>query len=262
VEDQWIETGEGALALRFYRPRSGPDRLPATVYYHGGGFVIGNLASHDSVCRRLAVGSGSVVIAVDYRLAPEHPFPAAPTDACTAFRWVHRNAQELGIDAARIAVAGDSAGGNLAAVVCQTMRAERQPMPSFQLLLYPAVDLTRSSESYRTFADGYLLTARTMDWFVASYLTDAAQELDPRGSPLMTRELSGLPPAHVTTAGFDPLRDEGEAYATGLMAAGVPTTARCYESLIHGYMGLGGLSDASAHALDDATQALRRHHWR
>ena len=260
VEDRQIETPEADLPVRIYTPRS-DGVLPATVYFHGGGFVIGDLESHDALCRSLAVRSGSVVIAVDYRLAPEHPFPCAADDACAAFRWTVANASALGVDPSRIAVAGDSAGGNLAAVVAQVMRDEGAVMPSFQLLIYPAVDLTRSFESHRTFRSGYFLTEALIDWFLANYVSDPAHMRDPKGSPIVTRDLAGLPPAHVVTAGFDPLRDEGEAYADALRAAGVPTTSRCYDSLIHGFTGMGGLVDAAAHAVDDLGAHLHRALW-
>lgn len=261
VEDRGIDGPEGELALRVYTPRGGPDRLPALLYLHGGGFVLGDLESHDSICRHLARHAGVTVVAVDYRLAPEHPFPAAAEDACAAFRWVHAHAEELEIRADRIAVGGDSAGGNLAAVVCQQMRAEGHPMPAFQLLIYPATDLSRTSESHTTFADGFFLTRQMMDWFLANYLTEPAQEQDPRGSPLVTADLSGLPPALVVVAGFDPLRDEGEAYAQALMAAGVPTTLRCYGSMIHGFYSMAGLVPAARWAAEDFAAATRRQLW-
>ncbi|MBN4049437.1 alpha/beta hydrolase [bacterium AH-315-N03] len=261
VEDRWIEGPGGPLALRVYTPRGGPDRLPALVYYHGGGFVLGDLESHDKSCRHLARHAGVVVVAVDYRLAPEHPFPAASDDACAAFRWVYDNADELQIRRDRIAVGGDSAGGNLAAVVCQQMRNEAHPMPAFQLLIYPATDLTRSAESHSTFAEGYLLTRQMIDWFMANYLTEPSQERDPRGSPLVTADLAGLPPAYVAVAGFDPLRDEGEAYAQALMGAGVPTTLRCYGSMVHGFYGLCGLVPAARWAAEDFAAVTRQQLW-
>ncbi len=262
VEDRRIDAEEGELTVRVYVPRGGAGRLPATVYYHGGGFVLGDLESHDAHCRHLAVRGGCVVVAVHYRLAPEHPFPAAVDDAYAAFAWVVANAGALGVDPARVAVAGDSAGGNLAAVVSQVARDRGGPRPSFQLLVYPATDMTRSLASHRTFAEGYFLTEAMIDWFFASYLTDPEQQHDPRASPLRARDLTGLPPAHVVTAGFDPLRDEGEAYADALRAAGVPATSRCYDTMIHGFVSMAGLVDAAAHATDDIADVLRAHHWR
>ncbi|MBX3269536.1 MAG: alpha/beta hydrolase [Sandaracinaceae bacterium] len=261
IEDRAIPGPGGPLPLRLYTPRSGPDPLPAIVYFHGGGFVLGDLESHDAQCRHLARHAGAAVIAVDYRLAPEHPFPAAVDDCVAAFRWVAAHTDELRLDPARLAVGGDSAGGNLAAVVAQATRGDLGPRPAWQLLIYPATDMTRSCESHELFAEGFFLTRATMDWFVASYLTDPSEERDPRASPLATRELAGLPPAHVIVAGFDPLRDEGEAYAHALMAAGVPTTLRCYGSLVHGFYGMGGLVEAARWAAGDIAEVTRRALW-
>ncbi len=261
VEDRSIPGVDGDIPVRIYTPRTSPDPLPAVVYFHGGGFVVGDLESHDAVCRHLCRRADVTVIAVDYRLAPEDPFPAAVEDACSAFRWVHANADSLGVDPDRVAIGGDSAGGNLSAVVCQQMRAERHPMPCFQLLLYPATDLTRSAESHETFREGYFLDRPLLDWFLANYLTSTDQERDPRGSPLVTADLEGLPPAHVVVAGFDPLRDEGEAYAQALMAAGVPTTLRCYGSLVHGFYSMGGLIEAARWASEDIAMVVHRALW-
>ncbi len=261
VEDRRIDTGHDEIAARVYIPRGGPGRLPATVYYHGGGFVLGDLESHDSLCRYLAVRAGCTIVSVDYRLAPEHPFPAAVDDGCAAFEWVRENASALNVDASRIAVAGDSAGGNLAAVVSQAMRDRGRPMPSFQLLVYPATDMRRGTASHRTFAEGFYLTSAMIDWFLASYLTEPELHLDARCSPFLASELGGLPPAHVATAGFDPLRDEGEAYAGALRAAGVPVTSRCYEDQIHGFVSMAGVIDAAAHAVADLGDVLRAHLW-
>ncbi|HJL16327.1 MAG TPA: alpha/beta hydrolase [Sandaracinaceae bacterium LLY-WYZ-13_1] len=256
VEDQWIPGPDGEIPIRIYRPREAPAPGPAVLYFHGGGWVVGSLASHDATCRFFARRTGLTVIAVDYRLAPEHAFPAAVEDAVAAFRWVRDHGAAFGVDGARIAVAGDSAGGNLAAVVCAQVRDADEPMPAFQLLIYPGTDLTRSMPSHRLFAEGFFLTERTMDWFVASYLTDPSQETDPRGSPLALEDKRGLPPAHVAVAGFDPLRDEGEAYAEALREAGVPTTLRCYESQIHGFVQMGGIVESAAHATDDLAAVL------
>jgi acetyl esterase len=257
VEDQMIPGPAGEIPIRVYVPEPGAARRPAVVYFHGGGFVIGSLDSHDALCRFYAHRTGATVIAVDYRLAPEHPFPAAVDDTLAAFRWIRDRAAAFHLDPERIAVAGDSAGGDLAAVVCQALRDAGERGPCFQLLTYPATDLSRSCESHRTFAEGFYLTEAMMDWFVANYLTDPSEEKHPRASPLVTAELSGLPPAHVTVAGFDPLRDEGEAYAEALGAAGVPTTLRSYETLIHGFVNMGGLIEAARHAIEDQADVLR-----
>lgn len=261
VEDRTIPGPDHELAIRVYTPREGPDALPAIVYFHGGGFVLGDLDTHDASCRHLARHAGATVISVAYRLAPEDPFPAGVEDCCAAFLWVCRHAAELHVDPSRIAVGGDSAGGNLAAVVAREMRDAGHPMPAWQLLIYPATDLTRSCDSHRLFAEGFFLTEANMDWFLASYLTDPAEERDPRGSPLAARDLAGLPPAHVVVAGFDPLRDEGEAYAHALMEAGVPTTLRCYGSLVHGFYGMGGLVESARWAAGDIAAAARRALW-
>lgn len=255
VEDRTIEGPGGSIGLRHYVPRERSEPQPALVYYHGGGFVIGDLDSHDGLCRFLAARADVPVVAVDYRLAPEHAFPAGPIDAVAAFRWIAENADALGLDPTRLAVGGDSAGGNLSAVVCQQTR-DAAHRPCFQLLIYPGTDMARTTDSAARFADGFLLTGEMMDWFSANYLTVPSDERDPRASPLVTADLSGLPPAHVTVAGFDPLRDEGEAYAHALMAAGVPTSLRSYESQVHGFATMGGLIRSAQYAVEDLADVL------
>ena len=257
-----VEDRSGPVPLRLYHPsieRALP--RPATLYVHGGGFVIGDLDSHDALCRALAERSRSIVVALDYRLAPEHPFPAAPDDVLATYRWLREHAAQLGIDASRIAVAGDSAGGNLSAVLCHDCRRQGLPMPAFQLLIYPATDLGRTCESHRLFGQGFFLTTELKDWFIANYLLDPADEKNVRASPLFERDLAGLPPAHVVTAGFDPLRDEGELYAHSLREAGVATTLRCYDSLVHGFASMGGVIEAAERAVDDLGDVLRRALW-
>lgn len=257
VEDRWIEGPARSIRLRVYTPRPADGPRPCTVYLHGGGFVVGSLDSHDGFCRMLADRSDHLVISVDYRLAPEHPFPAAPEDCQAAFAWVHANAADLGVDPARIAVAGDSAGGNLATVLCQRQRDAGGALPAFQLLVYPCTDAPRSMPSHRTFAEGFYLTESTLDWYVANYFEDVAHKLHPSASPLLADDVSGLPPAHITTAGFDPLRDEGERYAQKLSAAGVETTHRGYDDLIHGYALQSGIIDAARTACEDLVEVLR-----
>src|SRR5207245_1775150 len=205
----------GPIPLRVYRPADVPagTPLPVLVYYHGGGWVIGDLDTHDVQCRQITAEAGITVVAVDYRLAPEHKFPAAVDDAWAATRWVVAHAGELAVDARRLAVGGDSAGGNLAAVVALLARDKGAPAIAVQVLIYPVTDLVGETRSYRDFAEGYLLTREGMRWFIAHYLTAEAEAADWRASPIRAQSIAGLPPALIVTAGFDPLRDEGEAYA-------------------------------------------------
>ncbi|WP_374669737.1 alpha/beta hydrolase [Ramlibacter sp.] len=242
----------GAIPLRSYRPlgSAAADRLPVLVYYHGGGWVIGDLDTHDTLCRELCNLSGCAVVAVDYRLAPEHPFPAAMEDALAATRWVRDNADTLRVDASRLAVGGDSAGGNLAAVVALALRDAGEPQPVYQLLIYPATDQRRGAPSHTTNGEGYLLTRDTMDYFHDHYLPDPAQNLDWRASPLLHADLAGLPPALVLTAGYDPLRDEGLQYAHALSSAGTRATLVNFERQIHGFITMGKV-------LDEANDAVR-----
>jgi acetyl esterase len=255
VENREIPGPGGPLRLRLYR--DAPGILPITVYFHGGGFVAGSLDSHDNICRCLARRAASLVIAVDYRLAPEAPFPAAVKDACAALAWAHRNARELGGDASRIAVAGDSAGGNLAAVAAQHWR-DHGPALCHQLLLYPVTDWRADTESYRNFAKGYFLSWELMNWFTRQYLPEPRMADDLRASPLRARDLSGLAPATVITAEYDPLRDEGEAYAQAMREAGVAVALRRWPGMIHGFASMLGVLPAAEAALDLAAQALRQ----
>ncbi|HEU4976014.1 MAG TPA: alpha/beta hydrolase [Baekduia sp.] len=244
TEDVAIPGAAGSIPGRLYVPASaaavdGPGPGPLLVYFHGGGWVQGSIASHDRSCRLLAHLAGVRVLSVDYRLAPEHRFPAAADDALTAYRWAVAEADRLGADPQRIAVGGDSAGGNLAAVTAIAVRDARRagdPLPpvAFQLLLYPVCDISQKSASVRRFADGFYLTERNMDWFSDQYVPDRAQRSDPRVSPLLAPDLSGLPPAHVTTCATDPLRDEGEAYARRLREAGVAVAVQRHGQL-HGF---------------------------
>ncbi|MGE2712552.1 alpha/beta hydrolase [Mycolicibacterium litorale] len=250
----------GAIRARLYRPPT-PHPDPALlVFYHGGGFVIGDLDSHDELCRLICRDGGITVLSVDYRLAPEHKAPAAADDAYAAFRWAGEHAAELGVDADRIAVGGDSAGGNLAAVVSQRARNEGARLPALQLLIYPVVDVCSETRSKTLFADGYFLTARDMNWFMDHYLGGAAVDrTDPDVSPLLADDLSGLPPALVLTGGFDPLRDEGNRYAEALRAAGVEVDLREERSLIHAFANFFPLGGDSATATAAMISALRAH---
>ena len=219
--------------------------------------MIGDLATHDSPCRFLAAHSGAQVLAVDYRLAPEHPFPAAAEDAFAAYAWASANAGRLGTDPARIAVGGDSAGGNLAAVVCLMARDEGAPPPALQVLIYPVTDTGRGLPSRRTFREGFLLTSRDMAYYEDRYLPPGIDRGDPRVSVLQAGDLSGLPPAYVATAGFDPLRDEGDAYALRMREAGVPVALRRHPGLVHTFVNLTAISPTARAAMLEACGALR-----
>ncbi len=256
VEIRTIPGPAGEIPVRIYRPSTAAT-LPALVYFHGGGWVIGSLDSHDPSCRNLAKEVGCSVVSVDYRLAPEHRYPAAPEDCYAATRFVAENAAQLGIDAKRIAIGGDSAGGNLAAVVALMARDRRGPSLRFQLLLYPVTGADFTRASYRENAEGYLLTLKMMEWFWNHYVPDASARRGAYCAPLHAKDLAGLPPALVQTAEFDPLRDEGEAYAKRLKQAGVATTLTRYDGLIHGYFAMGGISEAAARAVREAVTALR-----
>lgn len=249
------EVDADGIRLRVYRPHGHRDK-GALIYLHGGGWVIGSLDTHDDVCRKLAVSVDHVVISVDYRLAPEHPFPAPLDDCIAATRWIHEHAHELGIDPNRLAIGGDSAGGNLAAVV-----ANSRPVPlCFQMLIYPVTDARRTSDSYRENANGYRLTASGMKWFCDLYLSgNRGSQNDPLVSPLNAdlSTLSAAPPALVITAEFDPLRDEGEAYALRLLEAGVPCTLTRYYGQIHGFFSMSHLCDDGQGALHQAAATVR-----
>ena len=243
------------IRARLYTPEDDTDAM--LVYYHGGGWVIGTLDSHDNTCRYLAREAGVKVLSVDYRLAPENPFPAAVEDAVAAFRHAHAKAADFGVDAARVAVGGDSAGGNLAAVTSLLTTRDGGPAPAFQLLFYPGADSTVRRRSRELFADGFFLTSSDMDWFCDHYCPEVDLRSDPRFSVLLAGDLSGLPPAYLATAGFDPLRDEGEAFGAALAAAGVPVTVRRHRDLIHGYATFLGLGTRFREATAEAAGALR-----
>ncbi len=260
VDDGGFAGPDGKIHFRRYRPlgsASGP--LPTLIYYHGGGFVIGNIETHDSTCRRLANKSRCQVISIDYRLAPEHPFPASTDDGIAAFRHIRDNAASFGVDAKRIAVGGDSAGGAIAAVVCQAVRQLGEPMPAFQMLIYPATDARRQTELRRLFAEGYFLTQELMDWFWKAYAPTGTDLADLRLSPLLAKDFAGLPPAFVLTAGYDPLRDEGRAYADRLIDAGVKTTYVNYPGTVHGFFSLTRFLQQGLKANDEAAAVLAAH---
>jgi acetyl esterase len=247
----------GPIGLRLYRPAGLDPLAPALVYYHGGGWVIGDLDTHDTLCRELALDGRCIVVAVDYRMGPEHRFPAAVDDAVAALRWIQAQAHTLGIDPGRLAVGGDSAGGNLAAVVCLVLRDAGQPLqPKLQLLIYPATDMRAVAPSHTTNGQGYLLTADTIAYFRGHYLS-AEQYADWRASPLLHGRFDGLPAAFVLTAGFDPLRDEGRQYADALSAAGTPARYVCFERQIHGFVLMGRVLAEARTAVQLCAQVLR-----
>jgi acetyl esterase len=253
--DRTVPGADGPRRARVYLPRARRTPGPGLVWFHGGGWVLGSIESHDGVCRVLASRAGVAVVSVDYRLAPEHQFPAGLDDAIAATRWVQGNAASLGIDPAALAIGGDSAGGNLSALVAIELRGAPVKL-AFQLLVYPATDLTRSQPSHRLFREGFMLPEPTITWFRGHYLPDLKLESDPRASPLFAPDLSGLPPALVVTAGFDPLRDEGRAYADRLREAGVKVEYVCSEGSMHGFLNTAGAVDESARVLDLISRRL------
>ncbi len=246
----------GPLRYRRYYPAPRRPMEPVLLYFHGGGFVVGDLDTHDGVCRHLAARSGVQVIAVDYRLAPEAPFPAAFDDALAAFRWARDTGEAQGILCDRVAVGGDSAGGNLAAAVSLAAVRAGEPGPAFQLTLYPMVDAVERRRSFALFGDGFGLDVSTIDWFLDHYTGPDADRADLRLSPLLADDLSGLPPAYVAAAGFDPLRDEAAAWAQRLRGANVPVEYVCHQGLIHAFANLAAALPEAAEALDRAADAL------
>lgn len=261
VENRAIPGPGGEIPVRIYRP-SDQDRLPALMWFHGGGWVLGTLDFAEATCRTLANRVGCVVVSVDYRLAPETPFPGAVDDCLAATRWVAASAAALKIDTVRIAVGGDSAGGNLAAGVAYCAREVGQAL-ALQLLVYPVIDADFERPSYIDNAEGYLLTRNAMQWYWDRYVKDYDQRQDPRVSPIHAADLAGLAPAFILTAEFDPLRDEAEAYGKALAAAGVAARAKRYEGVIHGFFGIPteGPVEEVAVAANDAVEALQRAFW-
>jgi acetyl esterase len=238
IADVRIPGPAGEIPARVYAPRAGGPPLPAVVYFHGGGWVQGDLETHHGLCARLAKHADVLVVAIDYRLAPEHKFPAAVDDCLAAYRWVRDHGRDVGADPARVAVAGDSAGGNLSAVVSQLTAAGGTPVPTCQVLIYPAVDFALDSDSHREMPDAHVIPRDRVLWYGEQYLRTEADKADVRASPLRARSLAGQPPALVVTAGFDPLRDEGRAYADRLADAGVDVVYREYPGQIHAFVSL------------------------
>jgi acetyl esterase/lipase len=239
IEDIRIPGPAGTLPARVYDAGGTPGSIrPAVLYFHGGGWVQGDLETHHGVCARLALRSGALVVALDYRLAPGHPFPAAVDDCLAAYRWLRAHAAELGVDAGRVAVAGDSAGGNLAAVVSQQAAPAGEPVPACQVLIYPGLDFALDTPSHRELADAHIIPRDRIEWYATQYFPAGADRLDPRAAPLRAADLSGQPPTLVITAGFDPLRDEGHAYAERLRAAKVDVVDHEYPGQIHAFVSL------------------------
>lgn len=259
VDELSLPGPAGAIRARHYRPADGA-AAPLLVFYHGGGWSIGDLDTYDALCRLICRDAGIHVLSIDYRLAPEHPAPAGIEDAYAAFTWAYEHAAELGAIAGRVAVGGDSAGGNLAAVVSQIARDENGPAPALQWLIYPRTDFTAKNRSLTLFSRGFLLTKRDIDWFESQYLRRSnLDRTDPRVSPALAESLTGLAPALIAVAGFDPLRDEGESYAEALRAAGIAVDLRYLGSLTHGFANLFPLGGDSMVATSELISALRAH---
>jgi acetyl esterase len=257
VADLRVRVTGGEITVRLYSPGgSGPH--PVLVFYHGGGWVIGDLETHDGICRSLTNAAACAVASVDYRLAPEHRYPVAAEDSYAALQWVMANGRQLGIDPRRVAVGGDSAGGNLATAVSLMARDRHTPLPVFQALIYPVTDCNLDTPSYLENATGYVLTREAMRWFFRHYLAREEQGREPYVSPLRAASVANLPPALVITAGCDPLRDEGEAYAVRLRDAGIPVTSTRYPGMFHGFFRMTRLLDQAKSALDEVAGALRK----
>lgn len=257
IRDFTVPGPAGRLPVRLYKPEGSEANPPLVVYYHGGGWVIGNVHAYDATCRALASASGCAVASVEYRLAPESAFPAAPEDCYAATHWLAQNASALGVDGDRVAVAGDSAGGNLAAVVSLMARDRGGPKISYQVLIYPAVDVEGDYPSRTENAEGYFLTTRAMRWFYEHYIQDESHAKDALASPLLADDHSGLPPAIIITAGYDPLRDEGEAYAKKLGEAGVEVKVSRHDGMIHGFASMIGALDDARESMAEMGQELR-----
>ncbi|HEX6245781.1 MAG TPA: alpha/beta hydrolase, partial [Polyangiales bacterium] len=257
VEELTLGT-QPPLRARLYTPAHSAEPRPLILFFHGGGFVVGDLDTHDVPCRLLCREANALVLAIDYRLAPEHPFPAAVEDAAAAYDWVLEHMAQLGADPQRIAVAGDSAGANLATVTTQLAKQHGKPLPALQVLFYPTVDRTVDRASLELFAEGYFLTRADVEWYTQHYVPNRADLVDPRVSPLVSADLSGQSPALIVTAGFDPLRDEGDAYAEALRAAGNQVRLVHLTDLVHGFINMGALSQYARRCLVEVAHETRR----
>ena len=258
-EDRVIDGIDGEIPIRIYTPREPAmgELMPIIVFYHGGGFVIGSLDSYDSLCRVFANMVDCIVVSVDYRLAPEHKFPAAVDDGLEAYQWISDNAAELGGDARRMAIVGDSAGGNVTAVTAIGIRDEGDIPPLLQVLIYPVVSGAPETRSHHEFAEGFMLTRADILWFYDNYLPRPEDAVDPRFAPLLEEDLSGLAPALVIVAEYDPLRDEGIAYAEHMHEAGVEVALANYDGMVHGFLSIADAVDMGKAAIDQVTTALR-----
>ena len=257
VRDISIPSPDGPVAARFFRPHNDEKRCPLLVFFHGGGWMLGSVDTYDTVCRRLANKANCAVLSVEYRLAPETTFPGAVNDAYAAALWAAKNATQLRIDPGAIAVGGDSAGGNLAAVLAQMSHDSREFHVALQVLIYPCTDMSREYPSYERNATGYMLTRSAMNWFISTYVPNPADRLDTRASPMLRPDLSGLARALIIGAEFDPLVDENEAYALRLQQAGVPTRYECFSGMHHPFFTLGAYIDAAARAEDLIAEEMR-----
>ncbi len=254
VRDIEVDGVGGPLKARLYLPEGMQENSPGLIFFHGGGWVMGGLDSHDRPCRRICQLGKIPVLAVDYRLAPEHAFPAAVDDAEAAFIWACDHADDLGMDRNKIAVGGDSAGGNIAASIALSLRGNSQGEPAFQLLIYPALQSFGSAPSHEKFGDGYALDAADMEFFISSYVQGYGNPQDPRIWPILTDDLRDAPPAYIITAGHDPLQDDGASYAAALQAVGVAVTHEHYPGMIHGFCSMTALSPVALQALEDAAR--------
>ena len=257
VEDQHVPSSACDIPIRIYKPRSDA-ALPVVVYFHGGGWVVGSIDTHDNYCRSLANAADMIVVSVDYRLAPEHTFPAAAEDSYEATRWVDDNIESIGGVPGKLAVAGDSAGGNMAAVTALMSRDRGTPDIAFQVLIYPITDYDVETPSYRDFSTGYFLTRDAMIWFWGQYVPHEADRANPYALPMRAESLQGLPPALIVTAEYDPLRDEGEIYAEKLREAGVEATMTRYDGMIHGFTRRTNMYAKARQALDEVASHLKR----
>lgn len=251
IENRTIPGPGGEIPVRIYRPEGAQEKPPLLIYFHQGGCVIGDLDTCQTFCTVLADEAKCVVMSVDYRLAPEHRFPAATEDGLAVYRWAREHGAEIGVDSERIAMGGDSAGGLITAVITHEMKRRAEPQPELQLLIYPWLCCRGDSPSHELFAESFPLGRELMEWFIGHYLTDPCEMSDPRVSPLDEKDFSGLPPAIVATAGFDPLVDEGEAYARKLREAGVRVDYKCYDNLTHSFTAFSGASAACRAAIEE-----------